>query len=242
MIERILKFFLTIYFSMLFRFDKRMENSDDLTKVIKLYQTGGFAGTFSKIRIWDAPLKIIEKLTAKKGVIVDLGCGDGLIANYLALNSPNRKVLGIELNPVRAKEAKKGIQNTEFRQGDILKEDFPPADTILLVHVLHHLSSYEIQVELINRCKTKLNKDGKLIIVEINQHPLLKYILTWAVDVIIFPILFEKKLFNFKIFYRSQKKWQDLLEDAGFRVNALKADSDKPFSHLILSCQRGYNR
>lgn len=242
MIEKLLKALLSMYFGLFFYFDKRTINQPDLKKLLKLYQTGGFAEAFSKIRIWDAPLPAIEKLTPKEGVIVDLGCGDGLIGNYLALKNPNRQIQGIEINPDRVKEANKGIKNTKFKQGDILKEDFPFSDTILLVHVLHHLPSYQLQTELINRCRDKLKEEGKLVIVEIDRRPIFKYLLTWVVDVVIFPILFEKRLFNFNIYYRSQKGWQELLDHAGFIVEVEKADSNKPFSHLILSCQRGYNK
>ena len=175
---------------------------------------------------------------AKNGVIIDLGCGDGLITNFIAMMEPKRLIYGIEFNSTRIQEAKRGLKNAKFKQGNILKENFPSADMILLIHVLHHLSSYEEQSTLIKKCKDKLKKDGKLIIVEIDRRPILKFILTWIVDTIIFSILFEKKLFNFNIFYRSKDKWKSYLEYSGFKVKTISAHQNKPFSHLILYCKK----
>lgn len=239
MVKKILQPLLSIFFSIVFYFDEGVKIAN-LERVSNLYDQG-FSKLFAKIRIWDAPLEIIEKTIPKRGLIVDLGCGDGLIANYLALSESSRKIIGIEINPSRVKEAQKGVKNTQFLKGDILKMDFPQADIILLVHVLHHLSSYKDQAKLISRCKDKLKDDGSLIVVEIKERPVIKLLLTWVIDVFVFPILFEKKLFNFKIFYRSEKGWKTFLADAGFSVKVIQAHKNKPFSHLILYCQRGYD-
>lgn len=242
MVRKILEFSLSIFFGILFFVEKRTKYTADIEQVFQLYKKKGeFSGLFAKIRIWDAPLEGTERLVVNKGTVVDLGCGDGLFANYLVLSDKRRKVFGMELNPSRVKEAEKGLKNVEFRQGDILKDNFPKADTILLVHVLHHLSSYQQQAELVLKCKNKLKRDGKLIIVEIKKRPVPKFLLTWLVDVFIFPILFEGRLFNFHVFYRSEREWKDFLEDAGFSVEAKEACKGKPFSHFILSCKKKYN-
>lgn len=238
MIKGLLEFNLRIFFNTLFFFDRRSWNSLDSQKVSMLYKGYGFSELFAKIRIWDAPLERIAKLVSKEGVVVDLGCGDGLFTNYLALNSAKRKVIGIEINPQRLKEAEKGIKNVKFKGGDILKAEIPPADTILLIHVLHHLSSYQQQIQILKQCQTKLRKNGKLIIVEIVKRPFLKYLLTWFVDVVIFSILFEGKKINSQIFYRDEKGWKELLKELGFSVVAQRAAKGKPFSHMIFSCRK----
>lgn len=237
MIKGLLEFTLSVFFAIFFLLKRQKKVSPKIEKIIRLYQSGGFAETFAKIRIWDAPFESIEKIVARKGLVVDLGCGDGVITNHLALSGVGRKVIGIDFNPLRAKEAAKGIENVTILQGDILKIDFPQADTILLVHVLHHLSSYGQQAELINRCFFKLKNGGSLIIVEIKERPLLKFILTWLVDVFVFPILFEDRLLNSRVFYRSEKGWKSFLKNAGFTVKAISASSHKPFSHLLLHCK-----
>ena len=67
--------------------------------------------------------------------IIDLGSGDGLMANYLGISSKRRKVFGIELNKSRLIESDKGVKNVKFKVGDILKSKIYKVDVILLIHV-----------------------------------------------------------------------------------------------------------
>lgn len=236
MIKELLETFLTAFFGILFNLGKNKKESADIEKVISLYKGKGFAATFARIRVWDSPLKEVEKEVVRKGLVIDLGSGNGLFANYLALVKPQRRILGIEMNKSRVKESNKGVGNVEFRNGNILEEDFPRADSILLVHVLHHLPSFQDQVKIIKKCREKLEKGGSLIIVEIKRHPILKFLLTYFTDVFVFPILFNGSL-DLKIYYRTEKEWINLLKKEGFIVNVIEAHKSKPFSHFILSCR-----
>ena len=53
------------------------------------------AQIYFKLRPLIIPFDIIEKHVPKKGTIVDLGCGFGIFANFLAIQSDDRKVIGI---------------------------------------------------------------------------------------------------------------------------------------------------
>ncbi len=77
-----------------------------------------------------------------------------------------------------------------------------------------------------------------MIIVEIDRKPLLKYLLTWIVDRSVFPILFEGKNYSSEIFYRGGNEWKVLLEKMGFNVRVITAHKGKPFSHIILVCEK----
>lgn len=225
----LLKISLSI-FSPFMRDDKNIT----LENTIKLYRGTGFTELFSKIRLWDTPVETLEKFVPPKGNIMDLGCGDGLITNYLALSSPKRKLTGVDKNKERLKKAYRGLRNTKFTHGDVLKENFAKVDVILGVHVLHHLESRNSQEALIKECVRKLKKNGSLIIVEIAKRPLLKYIFTWFTDSVIVPILFEKKLFDKNIFYRDIDDWKNLFKKNGLVVKTKIAHEGKPFSHIII--------
>ena len=71
------------------------------------------------------------------------------------------------------------------------KSDLAEADCILLIHLLHHLSSCEEQEKLVKVCFEKLKKGGKLIVSEIGRRPWWKYIIT------IYYYLFRDNLANF---------------------------------------------
>lgn len=207
---------------------------DVVQRTIELYQLTGWKKWFAKIRFWDAPFEEIEKLLPKTGKIIDLGCGEGILVNYLALTGPRRKLIGIEKNRKRLKFAAKGLKNTAFFAGDVLKKSFPPADIILMVHLLHHLSSKTAQIELLKKARASLKKGGRLIIAEVDKKPQIKYLISWLTDAFIVPILFERKLYNFNFTYRKVGEWKRLLEKYGCKVNLQRADKNKPFSHVIL--------
>ncbi len=208
-------------------------------KTLDLYNKDGeFHKLFSLIRLWDAPFQELDQKIPKTGQIVDLGCGDGIVVNYLALKQKTRKILGIEIDKDRVTEADKKLKNTKFLEGDITKINFPKADAIILTHVLHHLTTKNAQEFLLKKIKTKLKKNGKLVIVEIIEKPFWKYLLTWVTDAFVVPIVFSGKLYDFNFHYRQEKEWTLLLTSLGYKVSSYKADKDKPFSHVIFVCQQ----
>ena len=206
-------------------------------KIIKLYSKSGWKSLFAHIRFWDAPYDHVDKIIPKKAVIIDLGCGEGLFSNYIALNSKQRKVYGVELNKSRIKHADKGIKNAFFKYGDITKTNIPKADIVILMHVLHHLDSFKSQVELIKKCNSKLKKDGKIIIIEIQPEFSLKFFITYITDHFFVPWLFEKKTYS-KIYFRKRSQWKKLLNKHAFYVQFHPLKRFMPFSHMILECKK----
>lgn len=205
-------------------------------EIKRLYRGLGWTTVFSHIRLWDAPYKELEKKVPKKGKILDLGCGEGFFANYLALTSPARQVSGIDKDKARVRHADRGLANTKFINGDITKKEVPEADTVLLVHVLHHLSSYKEQEELLRKCRVKLKRNGKMVIVEIEPKPSLKYLVTWLTDHFLVPWIFERRLYS-PVFFRKKREWTRLLRKSGFSCKVIPAESGKPFTHAIFICE-----
>lgn len=204
-------------------------------QVIQLYRNKSYTSLFSHIRFWDAPYSEVERIIPKNGTIVELGCGEGLFSNFLAISGPNRNIVGIEIDKHRLKNADKKVKNAVFRFGDITKSKIPEANTIVLFHVLHHLHSYEAQEQLIIRCKKALKPKGALVIVEVDPVFSYKYLITWFTDHFLVPWLFEGRLYS-PIFFRSQRNWQTLFKKLGFRSKKTLCDKGKPFSHILYVC------
>ena len=75
-------------------------------------------------------LEEIEQYLPHQGDILDLGCGFGLFALYIAARKPNASVIGLDVNArrlqiARAAAQKLGITNVEFLQHDL--RDWRPA-------------------------------------------------------------------------------------------------------------------
>ena len=76
--------------------------------VYRLYaQSRPSVRIYAKLRWMLCPFKEIEALIPKKANIVDVGCGFGLLANYIAVMSENREILGIDFSVRRIQVANK---------------------------------------------------------------------------------------------------------------------------------------
>ncbi len=192
---------------------------------------------FFYIRFWDAPFLELERIVPRHGKIIDLGCGEGIFANFLAITSRQRQLFGVEIDKNRLKKADRGLANTNFSVGDITRKDIPIADAIVLIHVLHHLNSFKQQEDLILKCRDKLKKGGRLIIAEVEPKWSFKYLLAWLTDHYLVPWIFEKKFYS-PIFFRKSFEWLALLQQYGFESKAIPAEIGKPFPHVILDCTK----
>lgn len=212
------------------------KDNEIINQVISLYKSSGWKRWFARIRIWEAPCWEVEKLIPRKGLILDLGCGEGIFANLWAISSKTRKIIGIDKNAGRVGQANRGMGNLEFHKGDILTVNLPKSKAIVIFHVLHHLNSFSDQDILINKCYKSLVKGGKLIIVEVDIKPTPKYLISWLTDHFVAPLLFEGKLYAGDIFYRKRNGWLKLLRSVGFTAKSFAVEKNKPFTNLVLEC------
>ena len=94
-----------------------------------------------------------------------------------------------------------------------------------MIHVLHHLNSFEEQEKLITECLKKLSSKGKLIVNEITEKPKIKRIFAWIVDHLLYP--------GDKIYYRTHEEFIKLFLNKGFRVKFVKTGRGTPFPQVI---------
>lgn len=214
-----------------------MQKNELVEKTINLYKNLGWKSIFAKLRFWDAPFIEVEKLIPKSGTILDLGCGEGLFTNFLALSSSGREILGVDLDKSRIQEADRGVENVKFLYGDATLAQLSKASCIILFHLLHHLNSFKTQEKLLSKCANLLTKNGQLIIVEVEPRFSYKYWLAYFTDHFLVPRLFEKK-FHTKIYFRKRNEWVRLLKNYGLSCKVISADKGKPFSHVIFNCQK----
>ena len=198
-------------------------------KFLTLYNSVFFY-FYHLLKILLIPYLKIEKIVPKKGLIIDLGCSYGLLTNILAYFNKNRKLIGLDYNKNRIKKAFVGLKNTEYKAKDISKVSIPKVDCILLVHVLHHVDSRKKQISIINECKKKLKKNGKLIISEINMEPTWKFEISKFADKVLYP--------KDKCNYLGKKLLYQILKKKGFRIVTSKNDERSVWSDFILSSQK----
>lgn len=135
--------------------DKSKQASSVYDKIAEPY-----AKEFSK------PSEYIDEFLAllpKNAKILDVGCGVGVDAGYMA--SEGLEVIGIDLSKEMLKLARQKFPQIDFRQQDIRKLDFPPNsfDGILASCSLIHIPKKDVPA-LLKRFYQILNKDGVIYI------------------------------------------------------------------------------
>lgn len=75
--------------------------------------------------------------------ILDCGCGEGIVANYLLAENPKRSIYGLDLNKKSIAIAKKENPRASFKVGSVYKIPFRSNSFPLLLctEVLEHLDS-----------------------------------------------------------------------------------------------------
>jgi ubiquinone/menaquinone biosynthesis C-methylase UbiE len=96
---------------------------------------------------------------------------------------------------------------------------------------LHHLDSYNQQHRLLKEAYKKLKSTGKLIVVEIDYHPLWKFLVTYLIDAMLY--------LGDKFYYRNEEQFRDLFEKVGFKLEKIvPAHRFVPLSHRIYICKK----
>ena len=187
---------------------------------------------YARLRWRMCPFKEIERHAPKEGTIIDIGCGYGLLANFLALRSSKRDITGIDLSVGRISIAQKTTNNRkkiQFKLMDALDLQLGKYDTVIMSDFLHHLDC-EAQEELLTRCYQKLPPRGLLIIEEVDSRPLWKF---W------FAIMSDKILnVGERQFFRNYREFRKLLQGIGFHVKTKKAHKDIPLSDILFICRK----
>jgi len=107
-------------------------------------------------------LRCFERFLPARGErLLDLGCGNGWF--LLFLRDRFDRLTGIDASPVAIRLAKQKVPDADLRKGDLAHEEFPPADTILLLDVLEHMEK-PVGKRVLRKAANALCPGGRLII------------------------------------------------------------------------------
>ncbi len=187
---------------------------------------------YTRLRWRLCPFNKIESNIPKEGLIVDLGCGYGILANLLYLKSKKRKIIGMDISSKRIKIAKKSERKNKklkFIEKDITKSNIKKVDAIVMTDFLHHIK-YKDQEKLIAKLNKKLNNNGKLIILDINKNKKLKYF---------FTVLLDRTLnYGEPAYYRTEEDMKKILEKNGFKVKSFMVDERLPMPDILFVAEK----
>ncbi len=143
-----------------------MKTHSELDRLMAMYSGAPLAvRAYLRARSAAVPFREVSAaLSAEARSILDLGCGHGQLANFLALCG--RRAHGIDLLPRRiavARDAARGRLNSTFSTGDITGPLPAGFDAIVAIDCLHYLPLAD-QDRFIKSCFAALPARGRLIV------------------------------------------------------------------------------
>ena len=178
------------------------------------------------------PIEQIESYLPKNGLIIDVGCGEGVMATLLAIKSSKRKDLGIDINKNKINLAKKvssQISNLTFEQKDAFSKNLPKANGLVLSDFLHHLPS-ERHEELLSSLSNILNKSGAMVIKEIDLKDGIRSKMSRLFDFIFYP--------TEKVNFVNSDYLANFLTKLGLKVRVIKVKKWFPGSTTLFICKK----
>jgi 2-polyprenyl-3-methyl-5-hydroxy-6-metoxy-1,4-benzoquinol methylase len=178
------------------------------------------------------PLERIASQVPPTGAVLDVGCGHGLFANLLALQSAQRQVLGVDPSPTKlavARRSSAGLANVRYVEGevhDIREREF---GTITILDVLYLLSDPE-KLALLRHCRDLIATDGLLLLKTNDTRPRWKYAVTRLQE---FAMTKLGLTMGGGLHFRSVAQNAALLRMAGFEPRLIDLSGWQPYAHRL---------
>jgi len=203
--------------------------------LIKLYSFSIFMKIYTVLKIYILPLDEFLKYLPKEGSFLDFGTGFGYIANFIALDSANKNVTGIDIEADRILTAKRTIgerKNIKFICADLREMDIGKFDFITMADVLHHIPVRHHKT-FMECLYDKLNNNGIFIIRDTNKKNSIKYfIMNYLAEVILYPS-------SERCHFYTANQLKALLEEAGFKiVKTIKSSPWFIYETVIYVCRK----
>ena len=211
---------------------------------------GRFAYNFARGKLGGDPVfrAVLERgLLLGRGHILDLGCGQGLLAAWLRAAqlcyqsgtwpqdwppapSP-RSTRGIELMNRDVDRAHAALGPAcEISQGDIRDAEFGSTDAVVILDVLHYMTKEE-QIQVLKRVRAALPAHGLLLMRIGDAAGGIRFRYSQWVDKMV--MLFRGHAFV-ATHCRSAAQWRELLLDCGFDVQLTPMSEGTRFANVLL--------
>jgi SAM-dependent methyltransferase len=190
-----------------------------------------------------------EGLLLESERILDLGCGQGLLAAWLlaARSSSDERpqswpsdwpaaprpksIRGIEVRRRDIQRARDALgQMAEFELADITEAEYGTVDAIVILDVLHYID-YESQLCVLNRALAALAPGGVLLLRVADAGSGIRFTLGKYIDQTVMLTNYHRAP---RVYYRAMPEWRALLGAAGFNCTAIPMSVGTPFANIML--------
>lgn len=211
---------------------------------------GRYARHFARAKLAADPIftAILEQgLIPDRARILDLGCGQGLLAAWLLAAEECRRAgawcgawpepprawsfSGIERLPREVERARSALgARAAVEVGDIRSATFGTADVVVLLDVLHYLDPTS-QEAVLAQVRAALSRSGVLLLRIGDASAGLAFGFSNWVDR---TVLLLRGRGWVRLYCRPLRRWIELLERLGFRTDAIPMSARTPFANVLL--------
>jgi uncharacterized protein (DUF2062 family)/2-polyprenyl-3-methyl-5-hydroxy-6-metoxy-1,4-benzoquinol methylase len=179
---------------------------------------------------FDPVFRLVLSLEGDFGKVLDLGCGRGQLGLLLLELGRATSLSGVDADARKIDVARRAGPEATFRVGDLARLELDPADTVLLVDVLHYLPQNE-QDDLLRAAANAVGARGRLLVRELDAEPSARSSVTR-----LFEWLARKTGLNRgrATHYRSAFELTRVLEGAGLRCRVQGASERTPFANVLI--------
>jgi 2-polyprenyl-3-methyl-5-hydroxy-6-metoxy-1,4-benzoquinol methylase len=221
-------------------------------------QAGQFGWHFARGKLSQDPVFkgiLALGLLPKQGRVLDIGCGQGLLAAWL-LSAQHQhaqgqwpsdwpeppqvqQIHGIELMPRDITRAQQALQHygarTTFEVGNMCSADFGSAEAVVIFDVLHYVD-FPAQDDILKRVHACLGKEGVLLLRIGDAAAGLPFKISNWVDNIVTTVRGHRTLPRY---CRTLNAWQSAIASLGFSVKVIPMNEGTPFANILLVCKKG---
>ena len=177
---------------------------------------------------------VSQRLIPGGARVLDLGCGQGLVALLLELaGTPAASFHGIDLRQRDIDRARAAAPQGRWVAGDIRSEPFPASDAVVILDVLHYIEPAE-QREVLTRARDALAGGGVLLLRVADANGSLRFRYTLLVDRIVTGLRGGGWP---RLHARPVAEWRALLEELGFRVEARAMSAGTAFENVLCAAR-----
>lgn len=197
---------------------------------------GFFAWQFARGKLIGDPVfrHLLEAACiAQDARVLDLGCGQGLLAALLSV-APGMRIAsyrGIELMARDVARAHRALgAHCGVEPGDIRRADFDSADVVVILDVLHYMARAE-QDAVLRRVRDALAGGGVLLLRVGDAAAGLPFAFSNWVD---WAVVLARGHGATRFHCRSVAQWRSALEALDFEVQAEPMSQGTPFANVLM--------
>jgi 2-polyprenyl-3-methyl-5-hydroxy-6-metoxy-1,4-benzoquinol methylase len=198
----------------------------------------------TRARWWSAPFAALEREVPRSGDILEIGCGHGVFSTYLAVSSPARRVVGVDIDADKIALAVEATGHLDPDEGDLTfrvseSGDVPSVDggwrCIVFADVLYLLPRARREA-LLAECASALAPDGVLVVKEVDTRPVLKAKVSQLQELVATRVL--RITDGDALDFPSSDELVEVLVDLGLDVSARRLDQGYLHPHCVVVGRR----